>query len=102
MESVSFNLNLQWVLWMQKLKTHSFRIHSSKVPPLKPGARQNIAMYASPTASDFFLDLISTFLVHSPSFFPNLSQVFPVLAVANTGSCMGPQNKKGYLARRSK
>ena len=26
-------------------------------------------------------------------FSPNLSWVFPVLAVANTGSCVGPQNK---------
>ena len=26
-------------------------------------------------------------------FFPNLSQCFPVLAGANTGSCVGPQNK---------
>ena len=44
--------------------------------------------------------------VHSPAFFPkpltiffqNFSQVFPVLAAANTGSCVGPQNKIGHLA----
>ena len=29
-------------------------------------------------------------------FFQNLSQFFPVLAVANTGSCVGPQNKRGH------
>ena len=29
--------------------------------------------------------LISTRLVHSPAFFPNLSRVFLVLAIANTG-----------------
>ena len=29
-------------------------------------------------------------------FFQNLSQFFPVLAVANTGSCVGPQNKIGH------
>ena len=28
-------------------------------------------------------------------FFQNLSRFFPVLAVANTGSCVGPQNKIG-------
>ena len=41
--------------------------------------------------------LISTLPVHSPAFFQNLSQVFPVSAVANTGSCVGPQNKIGQL-----
>ena len=43
--------------------------------------------------------LISTLPVHSSSFFP---QIFPdfsaVLAVANTGSCVGPQNKIGHPA----
>ena len=34
--------------------------------------------------------LISTLPVHSPAFFPNLSQFFPVLTVANTGSCVSP------------
>ena len=31
-------------------------------------------------------------------FFQNLSRVFPVLAVASTSSCVGPQNKIGNLA----
>ena len=31
-------------------------------------------------------------------FFQNLSRLFPVLAVANTGSCVGPQNKIGHPA----
>ena len=31
-------------------------------------------------------------------FFQNLSRFFPVLAVANTGSCAGPQNKIGHPA----
>ena len=39
--------------------------------------------------------LISTLPVHSPAFFQNLSLFFfPVLAVANTGSCVAPQIKK--------
>ena len=33
----------------------------------KPGEGQNMAMHASPTARNFFLVLISTFPVHSPS-----------------------------------
>ena len=31
-------------------------------------------------------------------FFQNLSRFFPVLALANTGSCVGPQNKIGQPA----
>ena len=31
-------------------------------------------------------------------FFQNFSQFFPVLAVANTGSCVGLQNKIGHFA----
>ena len=44
--------------------------------------------------------LISTLPVHSPAFFQNLSQFFPALAVANTGSCVGQQNKVDYPAHR--
>ena len=40
-------------------------------------------MHATPTAKDFFL-------ANGPSRF------FPALAVANTGSCVGPQNEIGY------
>ena len=38
-------------------------------------------------------------LDHLP-FVQNVSRVFPVLAVANAGSCVGPQNKIGHLAHR--
>ena len=31
-------------------------------------------------------------------FFQNLSRFFPVLTVANTGSCVGPQNEIGHSA----
>ena len=42
----------------------------TNVLPLKPGVGQS-TMHASPTARNFFLVLILTFLVHSPSFIPN-------------------------------
>ena len=58
------------VLRAQKLKTHLLRTQSPKVLPLKLGAGQNIALYASPTARDFFLESIYTLLVHSLAFFP--------------------------------
>ena len=41
------------------------------------------------------LVLISTLAVYSPAFFQNLSWFFSVLAVVNTSSCVGPQNKIG-------
>ena len=37
--------------------------------------------------------LISTLPVHLPAYLQSLSRVFPVLAVASTGSCVGPLNK---------
>ena len=43
----------------------------TSVFPLKPREGQNIARHASPTARSSFLLLISTFPVHSPSFFSN-------------------------------
>ena len=58
-------------------------------------------MRATPTARDFSL-LISTLPVHSPAFFQNLCRVFPVLAVANTGSFVGRQNKIGDPAAGSR
>ena len=40
-------------------------------------------------------------MVHSPAFFSKSSPEFlPVLAVANTGSSVGLQNKIGHLAGR--
>ena len=80
-------------LQMQKLRSHLLRTQSSKVLLLKPGVGQNRSMRVSSTARDFFLKLISTLPVHSTAFFQNLSQVFPVLSVANMGSCEGLQNK---------
>ena len=74
--------------------------------PFKPLAGLCIAMHAMPTARDIFL---ANFYFSSPFtrgfcvclfLFENFSQVFPVLAVANTGSCVGPQNKTLYPARR--
>ena len=58
------------VLRTQKSMTRLLRTKNSKVLLLKPGVGQNVAMHASPSARNFFLKLISTFLVHSaPSLF---------------------------------
>ena len=76
----------------QKFKSHLVKTQSLKILPLKPGVGQYKAIHATLTARDFSL---ASFYPsgHSPAFFPNLSQFFPVLAVANTRSCVGPQNK---------
>ena len=50
-----------------EIKDASVDQQSSKVLPIEPGVGQNISLHASPTARDFFLELISTFLVHSSS-----------------------------------
>ena len=42
--------------------------------------------------------LISTLPVHSPEFSPQTLPIFPLLDVANTGSCVGPQSKIGHPA----
>ena len=80
----------------QKLKSHLMRTQSLKVLPLKPGAGQYIAMHtALPTARDVFL---ANF--YPPCPFQNLSRVFPVLTMTNTGFCVDPQNTIGHPTRR--
>ena len=86
---------------MQKLKSLLMRTQNLKVLPLKPGVGQDIAMHAMHTARDFFLVHFFPFGPFTCTFFfffKNLSRVFPVLTVANTGSCVGPQNKIGHPA----
>ena len=82
---------------MQKLKSHLIRTQSLNVLPLKPGVSQYIAMHAMLTARDIFL---ANFYLSGPftCIFSKTSWVFPVLAVANTGSCIGLQNKIGHPA----
>ena len=86
----------RWELQMQKF--HPVRTQSLNVLPLQPGVGQYIAyiLRLLPGISSL---LISTFPGHSPAFFfQNLSRFFPVLAVANAGSCVGPQNKISHPA----
>ena len=82
----------------QKLKSHLMITQNLEVLPLKPGECQYIAMHATLTARDFFLVNFYPSGPFTCIFSQNLSRVFPVLAVANTGSCVGPQNKIGHPA----
>ena len=82
----------------QNLKSHLMKTQSLKILPLKPGVGQCIAMHATLTAKDFFLANFyhsGPFTCISPSTSPKF---FPVLAAANTGCCVGAQNKLGHLA----
>ena len=55
----------------------------------------------SPTATDFFLELISAFSVHALYLFSkNFSRVTLVSAAANADSFVGLQNKIDFAARR--
>ena len=65
----------------QKLKSHLVRTQSLNVLPLKPGVGQ-----------------YRPFRSIQLHFFQNLSRFFPLLALANTGSCVGPQNTIGHPA----
>ena len=82
----------------QKLKSHLVRTQSLNVDPLKPVVGQCIAMHATLTAWDFFLanfyssdPFTRIFCKASPKFF------LCFCAVANTGSCVGQQNKLSHL-----
>ena len=84
---------LSWELWTQKLKSHLMRTQSLKAFPLKPGVGHYITMHATLTAWDF---LLANFYPSGPftCIFPkSLVRFFSVLAMANTGSSVGPQNK---------
>ena len=80
------------------MKDPSLRSRTSKVLPFKPGAGLCIAMHATPAARDFLVADLHPSGPFTCIFFQNLSRVFPVLAVANTGSCVGLQNEVGHPA----
>ena len=73
-----------------------------KVLPFKPGAGPYKATHATPTARDFFLTNFYPPRPFTCIFSKASPDVFPVLAVANTGSYVGPQNKIGHPAHRSR
>ena len=68
----------------QTLKSHLVRKHILNVLPLKPGVGQYIAIHATLTARDFFLDYFYPSSPFTCIFAINLSRFFLCLAVANT------------------
>ena len=81
----------------QKLKSDLVRTQCLNVLPLKSGVGRYIAIHATRTARDFFL---AYFYPSGPftCIFPKPLPICPVFAVANTGSCTGPQNEIGHPA----
>ena len=82
----------------QKLKPHLLRTQSLKVLPSKLGVGHYMATHITITATDFFLANFYLFGPFTCIVFQYLSRVVPVLAVANTGSCVGQQDQIGRPA----
>ena len=85
---------------MQKLKSHLVRTQNLNILPLKPGVGQYVSIYMLHLLPGISSLLISTLPVHSLAFFSKPLPIFPVLAVANTSSCVGQQNETGHPAGR--
>ena len=68
-EPASYSPLLQWGTVDTEIKVpYVENPELTNVLPLKSGEGQYVALHALPTARNYFLVLISTFLVHSPSF----------------------------------
>ena len=85
-------------LQTQKLKSYLVRTQSLNVLPLNPGVGQYIAMHGILTARDSFLTYFFPSGPFTCIFSKTSPDFFPVLAVANTGSCIGLQNTIGHPA----
>ena len=77
----------------QKLRSPLVRTQSLNVLPLKPGVGKYIVLHAKLTVRDFFLAYFYPSGPFTGIFFPKPLPISPVLAVANTGSYVGPQKK---------
>ena len=82
----------------QKLKSHLVRTQSLNVLPLEPGVGQYIAMHATLTARDFFLDYFYTSGPFTCIFSKTSPDFSPCWLWLTHGSCVGPQNKIGQPA----
>ena len=81
----------------QKLESRLVRTQSLNVLPLETGG-QYVAILATLTARDFFLTYFYPSCPFTCIFSKSSPDFFHVLAVADTGSCVGLQNKIGHPA----
>ena len=82
----------------QKLKSHQMRTQSLKVSPFKSWSRSVYCHACYAYCQEFLPCLFLPFRSIHLHFFQNLSQVFLLLAAANSGSSVGQQNKIGRRA----
>ena len=83
----------------QKLKSHPVRTQSlNKCSPFKAWSRSVYSHTCYAFCQGFLPCLFLPFQSIHLHFFQNLSQFFPVLALANTGSSVGLQTKIGQPA----
>ena len=83
----------QWGAADAEIKVPSGENTELKRSPFKVWSRSVHSYTCYAYCHEFLPRLFLPFRSIHLHFFQNLSQFFPVLAVANTGSCVGPQNK---------
>ena len=93
---VCFTDSPQWGAADAEIKVPSGENTELKRSPFKVWRRSVYSHTCYAYCQEFLPRLFLPFWSIHLHFFQNLSQFLPVLAVANTGSCVGPQNKKGH------
>ena len=86
----------QWGAADAEIKVPSGENTELKRSPFKVWSRSVYSHTCYAYCQEFLPRLFLPFQSIHLHFFQNLSQFFTVLAVANTGSCVGPQNKIGH------
>ena len=86
----------QWGAADAEIKVPSGENTELKRSPFQAWSRSVCSHTCYAYCQEFLPRLFLPFRSIHLHFFQNLSQFFPVSAVANTGSCVGPQNKIGH------
>ena len=89
-------VSLQWGAAEAEIKVPSGENTELKHSPFTAWSRSVYSHTCYAYCQGFFPCLFLPFWSIHLHFFQNLSPFFPVLAVANTGSYVGPQNKIGH------
>ena len=91
-----FQILLQWGAADTEIKVPFGENTELKCSSFKAWSRSVYSHTCNAYCQEFLPCLFLPFQSIHLHFFQNLSQFFCVLAVANTGSCVGPQNKIGH------
>ena len=87
------NYTPQWGAADAEIKVPSDENTELKGSPFKAWSRSVYSHTCYAYCQGFLAHLFLPFLSIHLHFFQNFSRFFPVLTVANTGSCVGPKNK---------